>query len=217
MSQHKVVIVDDHVLFAKALKTLISSFEDTYVTFVASNGKEFVDYINAGNEKPNVVLLDVRMPIMDGKATMLWIKENHPDINVLAITMEDDEDTITRMIRYGCKGYLLKDVEPSLLNQAISHASQGRFVYSDLVDLDMREKARFRTIDTSDTAILFKEKDQEFLNFICGTDLTYKEIADKMSLSPKTIDNRRADLFRKLGVNTRIGAVLYAMEHRLLQ
>lgn len=221
MKPCNVVLVDDHTLFAKALKTLISSFEDTYVTFVANNGLEFVKHIEQRDSVPDVVLLDVRMPIMDGIATMRWIQEHHPEINVLAITMEDDDETISQMIRYGCKGYLLKDVEPSKLNTAIKKAAQGNFVYSDKVGPKEFEKVQ-REVDIEKNAqaafpLVFKESEQEFLQYICGTDLNYKEIALRMNLSPSTIDNRRTELYRKLGVNSRISAVLFAMEHRLLK
>lgn len=220
MTACNVVLVDDHTLFAKALKTLISSFEDTYVTFVANNGHEFVTYIQQQNITPDVVLLDVRMPIMDGIATMKWIQDNQPKINVLAITMEDDEETISQMIRYGCKGYLLKDVEPSKLKESIQKAAKGNFVYSEKVGPKVFEQVQ-NTVDSikkecTSTKLVFKKSEQEFMQFICGTDLNYKEIAKRMSLSPSTIDNRRTELYRKLGVNSRISAVLYAMEHRLL-
>jgi DNA-binding NarL/FixJ family response regulator len=223
MKPCNVILVDDHTLFAKALKTLISSFEDTYVTFVANNGLEFVKQVEQKGALPDVVLLDVRMPIMDGIATMRWIQEHHPELNVLAITMEDDEETISQMIRYGCKGYLLKDVEPAKLKIAIAKAAMGNFVYSDKVGPKQFEKVqKAMELELEKDVheafpLVFKESEQEFLQYICGTDLNYKEIALRMNLSPSTIDNRRTELYRKLGVNSRISAVLFAMEHRLLR
>lgn len=221
MTACNVVLVDDHTLFAKALKTLISSFEDTYVTFVANNGQEFVAYIESQKVVPDVVLLDVRMPKMDGIATMQWIEAHHPEINVIAITMEDDEETISQMIRYGCKGYLLKDVEPSKLKESIQKAAKGNYVYSDEAGPKVFERIKNAVASEQETGgivpLVFKESEQEFLYYICGTDLNYREIAKRMSLSPSTIDNRRTELYRKLGVNSRISAVLYAMEHRLLK
>ncbi|GGG33288.1 DNA-binding response regulator [Dokdonia pacifica] len=222
MKPLKVAIVDDHILFAKALKTLVSGFEDTYVVFVAKNGREFVEYLKSGHEQPDVVLLDVRMPIMNGLSTMAWIKDNCPEINVIAITMEDDEETISNMIFFGCKGYLLKDVEPTQLNASIVRASKGEFVYNEIVDRDLRKKALNGISEEKETEISnhrkfqLKPTDQEFLNYLCGTDLGYKEIADRMNLSPKTIENRRAELFRKLGVSSRVGAVIYVMKHNLI-
>lgn len=222
MKPLKVAIVDDHILFAKALKTLVSGFEDTYVVFVAKNGREFIEYLKSDNEQPDVVLLDVRMPIMNGLSTMAWIKDNCPDINVIAITMEDDEETISNMIFFGCKGYLLKDVEPTQLNASIVRASKGEFVYNEIVDRDLRKKALNGISEEKEAEVSnhrkfqLKETDQEFLNYLCGTDLGYKEIAAKMNLSPKTIENRRAELFRKLGVSSRVGAVIYVMKHNLI-
>ena len=223
MRQLKVAIVDDHILFAKALKTLVSGFEDTYVVFVAKNGREFIEYLKSDNEQPDVVLLDVRMPIMNGLSTMAWIKDNCPSLNVIAITMEDDEETISNMIYFGCKGYLLKDVEPTQLNASIVRASKGEFVYNELVDKDLHKKALHSISEEKEFEIAnhrkfqLKPTDQEFLNYLCGTDLGYKEIAEKMHLSPKTIENRRAELFRKLGVSSRVGAVIYVMKHKLIE
>ncbi|MEP0262290.1 response regulator transcription factor [Dokdonia sp.] len=223
MKPLKVAIVDDHILFAKALKTLVSGFEDTYVVFVAKNGKEFIEYLKSDHEQPDVVLLDVRMPIMNGLSTMAWIKDNCPEINVIAITMEDDEETISNMIFFGCKGYLLKDVEPTELNASIIQASKGEFIYNDIVNESLREKATNGIPEEQEEEInnhkklVLKPTDEEFLNYLCGTDLGYKEIAARMHLSPKTIDNRRAELFRKLGVHSRVGAVIYVMKHKLIE
>lgn len=216
MNPIKVAVVDDHILVAQALKTLISSFEDTYVVYAANNGQELVNYLEDNNEVPHVILLDVRMPVMNGKQTMQWLQKNHPDIKVIALTSEDDEDTIIRMLHYGCKGYLLKDIDPPQLKEAIVQVNQGLFVYTDIVNHNMREKATTSTIEPVLADQSFSVKEREFIKYICGTDLGYKEIAEKMNLSPKTIDNRRADLFNKLGVNSRVSAVLYAIKHELI-
>ena len=222
MKPLKVAIVDDHILFAKALKTLVSGFEDTYVVFVAKNGKEFIEYLKSDHEQPDVVLLDVRMPIMNGLSTMAWIKDNCPEINVIAITMEDDEETISNMVFFGCKGYLLKDVEPTQLNASIIKASKGEFVYNEIVNESLRKQATNGIPEEQEAEVqnhkklVLKATDQEFLNYLCGTDLGYKEIAERMHLSPKTIDNRRAELFRKLGVHSRVGAVIHVMKHKLI-
>ena len=212
----KVAVVDDHMLFAQALKTLISSFEDTYVVFVAGNGQELLDYLEDKNEIPDVILLDVRMPIMNGRQTMKWLKEHYPDIGVIALTMEDDEETIIQMLHYGCKGYLLKDVDPPQLKEAISQVNQGLFVYSELVNKSMRKKAELTDFQNVPADLSFTEKERDMIKYICGTDLGYKEIAEKMNLSPKTIDNRRAELFNKLGVSSRVSAVLYARKYQLI-
>ncbi len=218
MTPLNIILVDDHTLFAKALKTLIASFENTYVTYVAPNGLDFIEYIKKQHNLPDVVLLDVRMPGLDGIGTMRWLHEHMPQINVLAITMEDDDQSISQMIRYGCKGYLLKDVAPQKLEQAIITAAQGHYVYSERVDKQTFE--HFQELNYEDAKqeedLDFKDSELEFLRYICGTDLSSKEIAIRMNLSPSTIDNRRTELYKKLGVNNRISAILFAMEHQLL-
>ncbi|WP_311195903.1 response regulator transcription factor [Antarcticibacterium sp. 1MA-6-2] len=115
-----VIIVDDHTLFAQSLVSLIHSFENFEVTAVFKTGQELVDYFSQGNPVPDIVLLDVRMPVMNGVETMLWLKENLPDQKVLALTMEHDEETIIKMIKLGCRGYLLKDIEPEEFLDALA-------------------------------------------------------------------------------------------------
>ena len=214
MIPYNVVLVDDHTLFAKALKTLISSFEDVYVNYIASHGEELIAYLKDAPQQPDVILLDVHMPKMDGVATMQWLTEYHPQIHVLAITMEEDDDIITKMIHRGCKGYLLKDVEPQILYNSIRKAATGAYVYTNLVDEETFRAARTGKDQTFQ--VFLNNKEQEFLNYVCGTDLSYKEIGEALHLSRGAIDNRRDNLFSKLGVKSRISAVLCAVEYKLV-
>lgn len=203
----KIIIVDDHSLFGQSLQGLVNSFQEYEVLDVFKNGRQLVDYIEANKERPDLVLLDIRMPVMDGKETMAWLEKNHPDQKVLALTMEDDEETIIKMMKLGCRGYLLKDIEPDEFLLALEEVTETGY-YNREETKEEREVTALQYFEH------ITRREREFLNLAC-TDRTYKEIAEEMNLSPKTIDGYRESLFQKLEVKSRIGLVLFAIKHDL--
>ena len=214
MKTHEVIIVDDHLLFARSLASLVDSYDEYTVKYTFRNGSELVDKLAAGMALPAIILLDVKMPIMDGIATMKWLKKHHPDARVLALSMDDDEQTILSMLRNGAKGYLLKDIQPSLLKKALDTVlEQGYFHTEQVVNTLMKslnEDAK------KNDRIQLKENEIRFIKLACE-EKTYKEIADEMFLSPKTIDGYRQHLFEILEVKNRIGLVLYAIRHGIVE
>jgi len=211
--KNKVIIVDDHTLFARSLGSLIDTFPEYKVQFTFNNGSELVDKFSAGLEVPAVILLDVKMPIMDGLTTMKWLKKYKPTARVISISMEDDETTIINMIRNGAKGYLLKDTEPAILKKALDTVIEKGYFHTELVTNSLM---RALDQDNNDSkTIEIKERELEFLKLACE-EKTYREIAEDMCLSPKTVDNYRHVLFEKLGVRNRIGLVIYAVKNRII-
>ncbi len=211
MEKIKIIIVDDHLLFSQSLSYLISTFKEFEVCGSYINGKEFMTALEAEDfEKPNIILLDVNMPIMDGIETMKWIKQNHPDLKVLALSVNDDEETIMKMIASGAKGYLLKDTDPKTFKEALLEVHNKGFYYTEIVSGILVNK-----LNHNDTKVVLKEREVEFIKLAC-TEKTYKEIADGMCLSPKTIDGYRENLFQKLELKTRIGLVLYAIKNKIV-
>lgn len=212
MNKIDIIIVDDHVLFSQALNGLVSNFDEFNVVTVLNNGKELVDYFSKENKQPQIVLMDIKMPIMNGIEATQWLKDNKPEIKVLALSMEADEDTILKMLRAGAKGYLLKDIHPSVLQHALKEVDASGFYYTENVtntllnSINNKEKS---------IAIQLKDRELEFLKLAC-TERTYREIAEVMFLSPKTVDNYREALFEKLGAKTRIGLVLYAIKEKIV-
>jgi two-component system, NarL family, invasion response regulator UvrY len=213
----KVALADDHVLLRNGLAGLVNSFDNYTVIFEADNGKEFQQKIDAGN-LPQLVLMDINMPEMDGYETTLWLKRNYPDIKVLALSMYDNENAIIRMLRNGARGYLLKDTEPKEFKQALDAIMQKGFYYSELVTGKLIHAVNSITDDGNELASSVKLSDREieFLKLIC-TEMTYKEIAEKMFLSPRTIDGYRDALFEKLNIKTRTGLVIFAIKNNLVQ
>lgn len=207
----EVCIVDDHVLLRNGLASLMKNFTDYTVLFEADNGKDLIARIQEGMI-PDIVLLDINMPVMDGFDTALWLKEHYPDIRVLALSMYDDDNAIIRMLQNGAKGYILKDSEALDLKDALDSVWNKGFYYSEMVTgklIHAVHKAADQGMKTI-AAIALNERDIEFLKLVC-TEMTYKEIAEQMLLSPRTIDGYRDALFAKLGVRTRVGLAVYAI------
>lgn len=204
-----ILIVDDHTLFAQSLQGLVNSFQEYEVIKVLKNGQELVDYFNSNNKRPDIILLDIRMPIMDGIATMSWLKEQFPEQKTLALTMEHDEEIIIKMVRAGCRGYLLKDIEPEEFLYALESVSTSGYYFSQEIEdvLDHPGTKNYGNLSN---------REMEFLNYACS-EKTYKEVAEEMNLSPKTIDGYRESLFSKLQVKSRVGMVLFAVKNNIVK
>jgi two-component system invasion response regulator UvrY len=207
-----IALTDDHTLLRNGLAALVQSLGHT-VLFEADNGKDFISKLDKNN-LPELVLLDINMPEMDGYETAQWIKNNHYDIKVLALSMYDNENSIIRMLKCGAKGYILKDSEPAELKAAIDAVMSKGFYYSDLVSGKLIHA--INKLDDDDNGlkslIQLNDRETDFLKYAC-TEMTYKEIADKMFVSPRTIDGYRDALFEKLHVKTRVGLVMYAIKN----
>nr|WP_294903853.1 response regulator transcription factor [uncultured Lacibacter sp.] len=212
----KVALVDDHVLLRKGLAGVVDSFGEYCAFFEADNGLHFIKQIKDYGE-PDIVLMDINMPEMDGHDTALWIKQHHPLVSVIALSMYDNESSIIRMFRAGAKGYILKDSEPPELKTALDSVYRKGYYYSELVTGKLIHSINQMDDKKSDVATFssMNDRELEFLKLAC-TELTYKEIADRMFLSPRTIDGYRDALCKKLDVKTRIGLVMYAVKNGIV-
>jgi DNA-binding NarL/FixJ family response regulator len=203
----KIAIVDDHTLFRNGVATLMAEYKELSVVFEASNGKELMTKISSG-KIPDVILMDINMPSTDGYAATTWIKSNYPEVAVLALSMYEDDEAIIKMIKNGAGGYLLKECNPrDLLDAIITIHNKGVFL-NELVSGKMMNMLKKKP------GVTLSAKELEFLEFVCS-ELTYKEIADKMFVSPRTIDNYRESLFQKLNLKTRSGLLLYAIKNNI--
>lgn len=209
-----VAVADDHTLLRNALARLISSFENYQVIFEADNGKDVKDKLSK-HVIPDIILLDVNMPESDGYETARWIYKNYPQVKVLALSMFSDEGTIIRMLRLGAKGYIMKNADPEELKLALDSVLKKDFYLSEYISGKIISGLH-KDIDMPEEPISLSEKEKEFLRWVC-TELTYKDIAGKMFVSPRTVDDYRNSLFEKLKVKTRIGLVLYAIRNGLVE
>ncbi|MCA6363429.1 MAG: response regulator transcription factor [Bacteroidetes bacterium] len=216
MSHRSVVIVDDHKLFSSALAELVGRFDRYEVLYQVHSGRDLLDRFSSPRNIPDVVLLDINMPGMDGFETAARLREKYEDVKVLAVSMHNDEESVVRMIRAGARGYVLKDAQPDELRIALDTLCERGVYYSEMVTSHLVNAI---THDRTPEA-LAKEKgltprELEFLKYACS-ELTYKEIADRMNLSIRTVDGHREALFDKLDVRSRVGLVLYAISHRIV-
>lgn len=214
----KIAMADDHAMLRQGLANIIESFGDYKVTVQAGNGKELIKLINPSS-LPDVALLDISMPEMNGFDTAAYLQQHYPNIKVLAVSMMDNENAIIRMIKNGARGYVLKDAEPQELRQALYDIVNKGYYYSDLVTGKLifnmnRQGAEEQSSSTRSEHIT--DKELEFLKQVC-TELTYKEIADRMHVSPRTVDGYRDGLFEKLGIKTRTGLAMYAVKRGLVE
>lgn len=210
----KIFIVDDHLLIAKALKELLEQNPEFKVINHFVNGMDLKSHFENNGILPDIILLDLNMPLMDGQQTFKYIKASYPHIKVIILTMNDADEQIITMIKEGVNGYVLKSASHDELNIAIETINREEFYFppsiSKLLVKSLNEPSIAKNPDK------LTENEIIFLKSVCS-ELTYKEIADQMNLSPKTIDGYRDNLFAKLNVKSRTGLVLYAIQNGLIK
>ncbi len=207
---YSIVIVDDHHMVSGALANVINSYASYKVLYIAEHGKEMIEQFKVPKNIPDIVLLDIAMPVMDGFATAQWLKKNHPEVLVIALSMQNDDVSVIRMIKSGAKGYLLKNNRPEQLKIALDELVAKGHYFPDWVAskifLNLGDDKMHSPVN-----IHFTDREIEFLGY-CSQELTYREIADKMICSSRTVEGYRDALFDKLGIKTRVGLAVYAIK-----
>jgi two-component system, NarL family, invasion response regulator UvrY len=216
MEKAKIALADDHVLLRNGLAGLVTNLGYT-VLFECNNGKDLINKLES-NDPPDVVLMDINMPEMDGYDATLWLKNKYPLVHVLALSMYDDEHAIIRMLKNGARGYIMKDADPLELKRAIDDVITKGVHYSELVTGKLLHSV-YNVSEQGNGGRQgpdLNEREIEFLK-LASTEMTYKEIAEHMHLSPRTIDGYRDALFEKLNIKNRVGLVLFAIRHSIVQ
>lgn len=210
MSTEKIhiAIVDDHTLFRNGIAELLKEYNDICIDFMAENGIDLQQQINR-YPQTSVILMDINMPLMNGYETTAWVTRTHENVKVLALTMHEEDEAVIKMIRAGARGYILKQSKPAEVIEAIKAIDSKGIFINEMVSGKM-----YRTISTVDNNSQISGKEMEFIK-LCCSEMTYKEIADVMFVSPRTVDNYRDALFQKLGLKSRTGLVLYAIKHKI--
>lgn len=205
-----IAIVDDHYLMAQALAELIGRFESYEVLFCAQSSRDL--QVQLQEREPDILILDVHMADMSGQETARYLRETHPGIKVLALSMMDDEQTIAQMIQQGARGYLLKGCRPSELRLALDDIRTKGHHYSDFLTKSLI--AQLNQPAPIEAKSNLNQRERDFIRLACS-ELTYVEVADKMCVSPRTVDGYREAVFEKLGVKSRQGLVMEAMRRGL--
>ncbi len=210
-----VALADDHILLRNALASLIDSFGDCKVIHQSNNGKELIEWLENGLV-PDVAILDLNMPEMDGYEAARVIQKKFPFVNVLMLTMYDSELSLIRLLQAGVKGFLKKDIHPSELKFAIHSVMNAGYYYSNHTAGKLANL--FRSVDDKKYFLqnmMLSEQELQFLKLACS-DLTYKEVAQKMNLNPRSVDNLRDQLFIKLDVKSRVGLAMVAIKNGIV-
>ncbi len=212
--KNTIVIVDDHIMIAQALRGIIANFDSFEVLYECANGRELMDAFAHGKPKPKVVLLDISMPVMDGFETAKWLNANHPEILILTLSMQDDEQSVIKMIKNGANGYLLKNAHPTELEKALSRLIGEGYYYPDWASRMVF--ASLNSDKANPNSIKLTDREKEFLTYSV-TEMSYKEIAEKMFCSPRTVESYRDSLFEKLELKTRVGLAVFAIKNKFAE
>jgi len=201
-------LVDDHQLFRKSLSLLLGSLNGFSVVVEAQHGKELQDQLGAGSPLPDIMLIDVNMPVMNGLQTAQWLRTTYPAMRMVGLSMNEIDQTIIDMLKAGCCTYLPKDTHPDQLKTALHEIYLTNYYNScihktHLSDLVINHKFS--------STIQIGDRERQFLQH-ASSDLTYKEIAERMDMSQRTIDGYRESLFAKFRVQSRTGMVLEAIK-----
>jgi DNA-binding NarL/FixJ family response regulator len=212
---YKLILADDHIVLRDALANLITKFDGFSVTAVAGNGKEVIQFIENGTVA-DMVLMDLNMPEMDGYEAAKWLVKNRPDIKIVILTMYDSEIALIRLLQAGVNGFLKKDIHPAELKNALLTVADGDFYYSNHSTVKLASLFRKNAYNQSNLEkSILNDAEIEFLK-LASTEMTYKEIAKTMNLSPRHIDSYRDSLFIKLDVKSRVGLVIYAVKNGII-
>lgn len=215
------------IFFARGLITLINLADKQqryHLVFEAENGQDMIQKLDK-KALPDILLMDVDMPDMDGFEAVAWLHQHYPQISILVISMVESEEAVVRMVRMGIKGYLSKDIEVQDIHDALKAISEKGQYYTDFLTGKLVESLQNETHDLSSGSSTqienanpiwnkLNENERKFLELACS-ELTYEQIAERMYLSPKTIDGYRQNLFSRFHVKNRVGLVLFAVRNGL--
>lgn len=212
----KIALVDDHELLRNGLATLINSFKDYEVMLEANNGKDFIKQVKEENA-PDIILLDITMPVMNGYDTALWIKSNLPKTKVLVLSMLDNDNAIIRMLKNGAVGFILKDSKPAMLHKALDSICEYGYFTNDLINSRMLHYVNTESKENARTypSMNLSEREINYLK-LAASEKTHNEIAKELNISVRTVDGYRDSLFEKLKFKTRIGLVLFAIKNGIV-
>ena len=211
----KVAIADDHTLFRTGVKTSLSSRKDIQMVAEAENGMQLLNLLK--HIKPDVILLDIHMPIMDGYSTLPEIKKLYPEMKVIMLSMNNDPSIITKMMEIGANSYLTKESDSETIYQAIRTCFEQEFFFNDLTNKALLNGLRTKKpTEASMPEVHLTDKEITILRLMCEEKST-KEIADMVDLSPRTVEAIRDKLKTKTGVKSMAGLVMYALKAGIVE
>lgn len=203
----KIAITEDHMIVRKALANFINGFGGFEIIITSTNGQDLANQLVKSAMLPDICILDINMPAMNGFEALDLLRTKFPGVKVLILSMYENEQTIIKAFSKGASGYLLKDSEPLDLKQALITIYEGELYHPEI-----KTSQFYAYLSGRNEPFLprITEKEMQFLPYCC-TELSYKEIADKMGVALRTVQGYRDSLFDKLGLKTRTGLAMYAI------
>lgn len=208
-----IALVDDHTLFRKSFAFFIEAVCGINVCMQAENGVDLLNQLQASAQHPKIILVDIQMPVMNGRELTLMIKKLYPDIKIIALSMLHHEDTVIDMFRCGVKGFMTKNIEPDGLIKALQTVINNQYFLYDGINENVFSSCH--TIHCNKDHRL-TERQIQFLQ-LCASNMPYKVIAEKLQISTRTVDAYRDHLFEKLEIESRVELVLYAVQNGFIE
>ena len=210
----KVAIADDHALFRAGVKTALAVRKDIEMIAEADNGMQLLNLLK--HIEPDVILLDIQMPLMDGITTLPEIRKLYPDIKVIILSMHNDHSMISKLMEVGANSYLTKNSDSETIYQAIKTCFEQEFYFNELTNKALLSGLRTKKVDHAPDDVQLNDKELRILKLMCE-EKTTKEIADIVDISPRTVEAIRDKLKTKTGAKSMAGLVMYAVKNKILE
>ncbi len=218
--EHDVALVDDHHLMRSGLAATVNALGGYRVSIEAGHGRELIEALER-TAAPAIAIVDLNMPVMDGFATIAWLREHKPAVLPLALTFDAAEDAMVRAVKAGARGFLLKNTRPEVLKNALDALMLTGYYYTDAVVSTVQGNPGLKTREEREREKVLTQitpREMEFLLLVCDeAEYTYEQIADRMGVHRRTVDNFRIALFDKFGIKSKTGLVLFALRWGLLK
>jgi len=213
----KVAIADDHQIFRKGVILSLRQYTNIKFVWEAENGEDLIQKVTDDADHPDVILMDLKMPVKDGIETTKYLNKHFPAIRIIILTMYEDERFVGHLMDSGANGYLLKSTEPSEIKKAISDVMRTGFYLNNFVNKVLIKKnyAKQKFNPNLNSEIVISEREKEVLTLVC-MEYTAQEIAQKMEISARTVEAIKDRLMERFGVKNSVGLVFYAMKNSLI-
>lgn len=211
----RLAIADDHEIFRDGLALMLSKQQDVNLIGQAGNGRELLDLVAA--QQPDIVMTDIKMPVMDGIEATRLLLQKYPDLKIIALSMFDEENLIVDMLEAGAKGYLLKNADKQEILDAINNVFEDKTYYCRHTSArlaSMIVKSKFNPYRKAEP-VNFNDREKEIIRMICQQ-CTTQEIGEKLYLSKRTVEGYRTRILEKMSVKNTAGVVIFALRHHLI-
>lgn len=211
----RLVIADDHEIFRDGMALMLSKQQDVVLAGQAENGRDLISLVD--ESKPDVVMTDIKMPVMDGIEATKVLLQKYPELKIIALSMFDEENLIVDMLEAGAKGYLLKNADKQEILDAISNVFEDKTYYCRHTSAKLASlivKSKFNPHKKAE-AVSFNDREKEIVKMICQQ-CTTQEIGQKLFLSKRTVEGYRTKILEKMNVKNTAGVVIFALRHHLI-